>query len=134
MIGGMGEKKALRLVAQYADACKLFAFVGADAIRHKLDDVPKGHCDDAGRDYAEIERTALGTADLAPDGMSADDVIGLCRELNDAGVQHLIFNMPNVHELTPLETFGESNPGRRRPLAVLAAKDRVQLHVPVGAL
>jgi F420-dependent oxidoreductase-like protein len=106
MIGGMGEKKTLRLVAQYADACNLFAYPGADTIRHKLD-VLKGHCDDVGRDYAEIERTALGTANLAPDGMSADDVIGLCRELNHAGVQHLIFNMPNVHELTPLETFGE---------------------------
>jgi F420-dependent oxidoreductase-like protein len=106
MIGGMGEKKTLRLVAQYADPCNLFAFVGADTIRHKLD-VLKGHCDDVGRDYAEIERTALGTAKLAPDGMSADDVIGLCRELNDAGVQHLIFNMPNVHELSPLEIFGD---------------------------
>jgi F420-dependent oxidoreductase-like protein len=106
MIGGMGEKKTLRLVAQYADACNLFAFVGADTIRHKLD-VLKGHCDDVGRDYAEIERTALGTANLAPDGMSADDVIGLCRVLNDAGVQHLIFNIPNVHELSPLETFGD---------------------------
>src|SRR5215213_3903914 len=81
MIGGMGEKKTLRLVAQYADACNLFAYPGADTIRHKLD-VLKGHCDDVGRDYAEIERTALGTANLAPDGMSADDVIGLCRELN----------------------------------------------------
>jgi len=106
MIGGMGEKKTLRLVAQYADACNLFAYGGGDLIRHKLD-VLKGHCEDVGRDYAEIERTALGTANLAADGMSADDVIGLCRELHDAGVQHLIFNMPNVHELTPLETFGE---------------------------
>ena len=80
--------------------------MGADTIRHKFD-VLKGHCDDVGRDYAEIERTALGTANLAPDGMSADDVIGLCRELNDAGVQHLIFNMPNVHDLSPLQTFGD---------------------------
>ena len=39
--------------------------------------------------------------------MSADDVIALCRGLNDAGIQHLIFNMPNVHEVKPLEAFGE---------------------------
>ena len=106
MIGGMGEKKTLRLVARYADACNLFAYAGADMIRHKLD-VLKGHCESVGRDYGEIERTALGTANLSPDGMSVEDVIGLCRQLNDAGIEHLIFNMPNVHELTPLETFGE---------------------------
>ncbi len=39
--------------------------------------------------------------------MTVEEVIGLCRELGDAGVQHLIFNMPNVHEIKPLETFGE---------------------------
>ena len=106
MIGGMGEKKTLRLVARYADACNLFAFAGSDTIRHKLD-VLRRHCEDVGRPYEEIERTALGTVNLAPDRMSVDAVIGLCRELNDAGIQHAIFNMPNVHEITPLETFGE---------------------------
>ena len=39
--------------------------------------------------------------------MTAEVVIEQCRELNDAGIQHLIFNMPNVHEIRPLETFGE---------------------------
>ena len=106
MIGGMGERKTLRLVAQYADACNLFAFAGVDAIRHKLD-VLRAHCEDVGRDYEDIERTALGTVKLAGDGTTADEVIEQCRELNDAGVQHLIFNMPNVHEIRPLETFGE---------------------------
>ena len=67
----------------------------------------RGHCEDVGRDYEEIERTALGTANLAEDGMTAEDVIGLCREMNEAGIQHLIFNMPNVNEIEPLETFGE---------------------------
>jgi len=106
MIGGMGEKRTLRLVAQYADACNLFAYGGADLIRHKLD-VLRGHCEAVGRDYEEIERTALGTVNLADDGMKADQVIDLCRELNEAGIEHLIFNMPNVHEIWPLETFGE---------------------------
>ena len=106
MIGGMGEKKTLRLVAQYADACNLFAYGGPDTIRHKLD-VLRSHCEDVGRDYEEIERTALGTVNLAPDGMTAEEVIERCRELNEAGIQHLIFNMPNVHEIEPLETFGE---------------------------
>jgi F420-dependent oxidoreductase-like protein len=106
MIGGMGEKKTLRLVAKYADACNLFAFAGADVIRHKLD-VLRRHCEDVGRPYEDIERTALGTVNLAPDGMTAEEVIELCRDLNENGIQHLIFNMPNVHEIKPLETFGE---------------------------
>ncbi len=58
MIGGMGEKKTLRLVARYTDACDLFAFAGSDTIRHKLD-VLRRHCEDVGRPYEEIERTAL---------------------------------------------------------------------------
>ena len=106
MIGGMGEKRTLRLVAQYADACNLFIYGGADLIRHKLD-VLRRHCEEVGRDYEEIERTALGTVNLAQGGMTAEGVIGLCRELNEAGIEHLIFNMPNVYEIRPLETFGE---------------------------
>jgi F420-dependent oxidoreductase-like protein len=106
MIGGMGERRTLRLVAQYADACNLFAHGGADLIRHKLG-VLRGHCEDVGRDYEEIERTALGTVNLGGDGMTEDEVIGLCRKLSEAGIQHLIFNMPNVHEIRPLETFGD---------------------------
>ena len=106
MIGGMGEKKTLRLVAQYADACNLFAYGGPDVIRQKLD-VLRGHCEDVGRPYEEIERTALRTVNLASDGMTAEEVIGLCRTLNEAGIDHLILNMPNVHEIRPLEMFGE---------------------------
>ena len=106
MIGGMGEQRTLRLVAQDADACNLFAYGGPDLIRQKLD-VLQGHCEDVGRDYEEIERTALGTVNLAEGGMTADEVIGFCREMGEAGIQHLIFNMPNVHEIEPLERFGE---------------------------
>jgi F420-dependent oxidoreductase-like protein len=105
LIGGMGERKTLRLVAQYADACNLFARTGLDVIRHKLE-VLKGHCQDVGRDYAEIEKTTLSTVHLAPGEMSASDVVMQCRELAAVGVQHAIFNMPNVHEIEPLETFG----------------------------
>ena len=106
MIGGMGEKRTLRLVAQYADACNLFAYGGSGLIRHKLD-VLRGHCEDMGGDYEEIERTALGTVNLGDEGMSTEEVIGLCQEMSEAGIQHLIFNMPNVHEVKPLVTFGE---------------------------
>ncbi len=105
LIGGAGEKKTLRLVAQYGDACNLFAGVGAETIKRKLD-VLKRHCDAVGRSYNEIERTALGTANLAPGAMTATDVINTCRALSSIGIQHLIFSMPNVHEITPLRIFG----------------------------
>jgi F420-dependent oxidoreductase-like protein len=64
LIGGGGEKKTLRLVAQYADACNLFA-PSADAVRHKLT-VLRGHCDDLGRDYDSIQKTII--AQVNPDG------------------------------------------------------------------
>jgi len=105
LIGGGGEKKTLRLVAQYADACNLFARAGIDVVRGKLD-VLKKHCDTLGRDYAEIEKTVLDTVYLAPGQMSVADTIEHCRVLAGLGIQQAIFNMPNVHEITPLETFG----------------------------
>lgn len=105
LIGGAGEKKTLRLVAQYADACNLFAQMGTETVRNKLD-ILKGHCEKVGRDYAEIEKTALSTAHLAPEKMSPADVIQQCRALAAIGIQQVIFNMPNVHEIKPLETFG----------------------------
>ncbi len=105
MIGGAGEQKTLRLVAQYADACNLFARMGNDVLQAKLD-ILKGHCEAVGRPYEAIERTALGTVNLAPGGDTPASVIALCRSLAQVGIQHVIFNMPNVHELAPLETFG----------------------------
>jgi alkanesulfonate monooxygenase SsuD/methylene tetrahydromethanopterin reductase-like flavin-dependent oxidoreductase (luciferase family) len=106
LIGGTGEKKTLRLVAKYADACNLFARLGVDGVRAKLD-ILKGHCDSVGRDYAEIEKTTLDTAFLAPGQMSVSDVLKQCHALADIGIQHAIFNMPNVHEIKPLEIFGQ---------------------------
>lgn len=103
LVAGGGEKKTLRLVAQYADACNLFG--DAQAVRQKLD-VLKRHCEAVGRDYGEIEKTSLGTVHLAPSQESAGEVIARLRALAEEGVQHAIFNMPNVHELTPLEVFG----------------------------
>lgn len=104
MIGGMGEQKTLRFVAQYADACNLFAGAGLDVVREKLA-ILRRHCDDLGRSYDEIERTALGTVYLTEGGMTASDVINTCRQLADTGIQHTIFNMPNVQDITPLEIF-----------------------------
>jgi len=106
LIGGAGEKKTLRLVARYADACNLFAYAGAAEVGRKLD-VLRRHCDEVGRDYATIERTTLGGAHLAPGKQSPADVIRQCRELAQVGVQHAIVNLPNVHEITPIETLAK---------------------------
>jgi F420-dependent oxidoreductase-like protein len=105
LIGGSGEKKTLRLVARYADACNLFTMAGIDTVRAKLD-VLKRHCDAVGRPYAEIEKTTLGSAHLAPGQQTPADIIAHCRTLAGVGIQHAIFNMPNVDEIKPLETFG----------------------------
>ncbi|MBF6166404.1 LLM class F420-dependent oxidoreductase [Streptomyces gardneri] len=56
LIGGSGERKTLRLVAQYADACNLFG--SPREVEHKLD-VLRRHCDDVGRDYDEIRKTIM---------------------------------------------------------------------------
>lgn len=61
LIGGAGEKKTLRLVAQYADACNLFP-IGPDGVAAKLEVLAR-HCDDVGRDYATVQKTLLGGGD-----------------------------------------------------------------------
>ena len=66
MIGGGGEKKTLRLVAQYADACNLIP-ASADEARRKLD-VLRRHCDTVGRDYDRIRKTIAYTGDSATEG------------------------------------------------------------------
>ncbi|HJQ05177.1 MAG TPA: LLM class flavin-dependent oxidoreductase, partial [Nocardioides sp.] len=58
MIGGSGERKTLRFVAQYADACNLFATDDPATVAHKLD-VLRGHCDAIGREFDSIRRTLL---------------------------------------------------------------------------
>ncbi len=107
MIGGAGEKKTLRLVAQYADACNLFAFMGMDELVRKLD-VLKGHCEDVGRDYDAIERTVLTTVNLGSGGMSSADFIKQCQAWAGIGIQQVIFNTPNIHEIARIEAFGQT--------------------------
>jgi len=102
LVAGSGEKKTLRLVAQYADACNLFG--DPDTVNRKLA-ILKQHCDALGRDYATIEKTTLGTVHLAPGQMTAKDVIAQCRAFAAVGVDQVLFNMPNVHEIEPLEVF-----------------------------
>ena len=104
MIGGNGEQRTLRLVARYADACN-FLVLEPDEVRHKLE-VLRRHCDAIGRDVAEIEITNLVEVDLRDGRMSDADVIALIGAQADAGVQHLIVNMPEVWDLRHLERIG----------------------------
>lgn len=66
LIGGGGEKKTLRLTAQYADAWNGFTRDGLEALQHKLD-VLREHCDNLGRDYDAIEKTVLPPIDPVAD-------------------------------------------------------------------
>jgi luciferase-like monooxygenase len=68
---------------------------------------PHPHCDELGRDYDAIERTTLGSVHLAPGQQTTADVIRQCRELARVGVQQAIVNLPNVHEITPLERLAK---------------------------
>jgi F420-dependent oxidoreductase-like protein len=102
LIGGMGERKTLRLVAQYADACNLHG--DPEAVSMKLD-VLRDHCDALGRDVNEIEVTAL-LRELPP-SPSADDILQRAEALAAVGVSTVVAGTHGVHPLTSLEgTFG----------------------------
>ena len=87
LIGGTGERKTLRLVAQYADACNLFDIPdGGRTVRHKLDVLAR-HCADLGRPYEQIEKT-LSTRLEA--GESSDAFAGRCAAAAALGVEHMV--------------------------------------------
>lgn len=105
LIGGGGERRTLRLVAQYADACNLFAYDGPGPIRHKLN-VLKRHCEAVGRDYESIERTALGALEGGVRRGGIQQAIRTCRDVARAGIQHLILSVPPERTMEWLETVG----------------------------
>jgi F420-dependent oxidoreductase-like protein len=87
LIGGMGERRTLRLVAEHADACNLFDIPdGGETVRHKLD-VLRRHCDAVGRHYDEIEKTV--STRLSPDE-SSDAFAERCVELGGLGIEHAV--------------------------------------------
>jgi alkanesulfonate monooxygenase len=103
LIGGGGERKTLRLVARYAQACNLF---GSPDLEHKLD-VLRRHCDEVGRDYDEIEKTVMRPLDVGPDGEGVDDLITELKRLHDLGVTHVHSRIKDVQHITPLRILGE---------------------------
>ncbi|WP_166138495.1 LLM class F420-dependent oxidoreductase [Nocardioides ochotonae] len=92
LIGGSGERKTLRLVAAYADACNLFAFE-PEEMKHKLD-VLRRHCDDLGRDYDEIEKTVLVALDPVGD---RDGFLALVEQYAALGID-LVTVMPTAED------------------------------------
>jgi alkanesulfonate monooxygenase SsuD/methylene tetrahydromethanopterin reductase-like flavin-dependent oxidoreductase (luciferase family) len=127
MVGGSGERRTLRLVAQYADLCNVTG--SADTVRHKLE-VLRRHCVDVGRDPAAITKTRLGTLVVTPDadetgrvveflrGIAGDafaeqftvgeeeEVVEQVAALIDAGLDGLIFNMP-LSDVATVRRTGE---------------------------
>ena len=104
LVGGAGERKTLRLVAQYADACNLFDIPegveiaghrgGPEGLRHKLD-VLRGHCEDVGRPYDDIEKTIVSSFAIGPIGTGdvkgPAEIVDHFGGLAEVGLEHVIF-------------------------------------------
>ncbi len=103
LIGGGGEKKTLRLVAQYADACNLFP---GPELPRKLD-VLRGHCADVGRDYDEIEKTVMVQFDLGENGEKTGELLTQLQAMAALGVQEAHGWVPRVWEPGVLERLGK---------------------------
>jgi F420-dependent oxidoreductase-like protein len=104
LVGGGGERSTLRLVARYADACNILVPDPGES-RAKLA-VLRRHCEEVGRDYESIETTALVETDLRPGRQSDADVIAALQAQAGEGIEHVIVNMPDVHDLRFLERYG----------------------------
>ena len=127
LVGGSGERKTLKIVAKYADACNLFG--STDSIKKKLD-ILKEHCKSVGRDFDSILKTKLGTIvlddnrEVAKDRVeetfrgvpeeqikefviygTPEDILKQIEALQQVGIQYLIVNLEPSRELEALDTF-----------------------------
>jgi F420-dependent oxidoreductase-like protein len=102
MIAGDGERKSLRLVARYADACSLRP---GPEVPRKLD-VLRLHCEAESRDYGQIEKTCAFAFDIGETGEKVEELIGQLRWLSGMGIETVIGVVPNVDRITPLEVIG----------------------------
>jgi F420-dependent oxidoreductase-like protein len=104
MVGGGGEKKTLRLVAKYADACNVFAGggAGAEQVAHKLA-VLRDWCEREGREYDDIRRTVLWNAPVGPDAAGGAAFVEEMRALADLGVQDVhVMPLPPTSSADPV--------------------------------
>jgi len=103
LIGGSGERKTLRLVARYADACNIFDTPEA---AHKLD-VLREHCAAEGRDYAEIEKTVQVRFNLGPNGEQVNQTIEHLHELAELGFEVAHGTLADAGSLRPFDLLAE---------------------------
>ncbi len=99
LIGGSGEKKTLRLVAKYAQACNLFP---SPDLAHKLD-VLREHCVREGRDYAEIEKTVMSGLDPGEKGENIDALLAQLRVFADLGIHEAHGIVPQIWDPARME-------------------------------
>jgi alkanesulfonate monooxygenase SsuD/methylene tetrahydromethanopterin reductase-like flavin-dependent oxidoreductase (luciferase family) len=139
MIGGAGEQRTLKLVAQYADMCNIFG--DPATVRHKMD-VLERHCETVDRDPATIVKTRLGSLIIRKSDAEAERLFeqvlnrpGIDKErvrttftaggpnrvaeeaqkLLEAGLDGLIFNMPHMEDPEAIELAGQTLAGLRQP-------------------
>jgi F420-dependent oxidoreductase-like protein len=102
MIGGSGERKTLRLVARYAQACNLYP---GPEISRKLE-ILREHCETEGRDYGEIVKTCILPMDVGANGEKTGELIDRLAGLADAGIQAVIGSVPVESRMRSVEIIG----------------------------
>ncbi|HZN88483.1 MAG TPA: TIGR03560 family F420-dependent LLM class oxidoreductase [Thermoleophilaceae bacterium] len=130
LIGGSGERKTLRMVAQYADGCNVFG--DPERARHLLG-VLEGHCERLGRDPAEITKTSMANIAIAEsdeavraklEAMLAagvpkrrvqaatagtpDRILERAHAFREVGIEGLTITMPDAHDLDSVALAGET--------------------------
>ncbi|GAA1692609.1 LLM class F420-dependent oxidoreductase [Fodinicola feengrottensis] len=103
LVGGGGEKKTLRLVAQYADACNIFP--GPD-MTHKLD-VLRAHCDAVGRDYDEIQKTTAYWEPIEFTDQGIEQVAEKLADYAKLGIQAVHMSIRESHRADLVQQLGE---------------------------
>jgi F420-dependent oxidoreductase-like protein len=105
LIGGAGEKKTLKLVARYADACNIAAY-SLDETARKLD-VLRQHCANEGRDYDDIEKTAQTRYDLGENGENVNQAIEHLHRVAELGFSQVHGSLLRVSQPGQLDLLAE---------------------------